>query len=81
MAERRRIETAALFLPIFGALLFVPPLLGVFNIPVTVFGIPIVAIYLFSIWIALILATFLLSRLLESPAAGPAQGTEEDPRR
>jgi hypothetical protein len=64
MARSRRLETAALLLPVFGALLFVPPLLGVFNIPVTIVGIPVVAIYLFSVWLGLIGATFVLSRRL-----------------
>ena len=64
MADRSRLETAALVLPIFGALLCVPPLLGVFNVPVTIFGIPVVAMYLFSVWVGLIVATFVLSRAL-----------------
>ena len=64
MVERRKLETAAFVLPVFGAFLFVPPLLGVFNVPETIFGIPIVSIYLFAVWIGLIVATFVLSRFL-----------------
>ena len=64
MADSHRLQTAAVLLPVFGAMLFVPPLLGVFNVPATIIGIPVVAIYLFSVWIGLIALTFILSRRL-----------------
>jgi hypothetical protein len=80
MPSRRRLETAALVLPVFGALLVVPPLLGVFNVPVTIGGIPLVAIYLFSIWIGLIVATFVLSRFLKL-GAGSDTDSDEDASR
>jgi hypothetical protein len=76
MAGRRRIETAALVLPIFGALLIVPPLIGVFNLPVALFGIPLIAIYLFAVWIGLIGATAMLSRRLGRTGGGG----EDEPR-
>ncbi|MBU1175777.1 MAG: hypothetical protein KKH72_10290 [Alphaproteobacteria bacterium] len=65
MEGRRRIETGALFLPIFGALLIVPPLVGVFNVPIAIFGLPVVAIYLFAVWLGLIVATAVMSRRLD----------------
>ena len=79
MENRRRLETAALFLPLFGALLIVPPLIGVFNLPFAILGMPIVAIYLFAVWIGLIGATALLSRHLarQETTVGPHE--DEDP--
>ena len=75
MADSRRVQTAAFLLPVFGALLFVPPLLGVFNVPATIAGIPVVAIYLFSVWIGLIAMTFILTRRLgrDDDEAGKAE--------
>ena len=76
MASRTRLETAALVLPLFGALLFVPPLLGVFNVPVAIFGVPVVAIYLFSVWLGLIGATALLSHALGRNGPGGDPGDD-----
>ncbi len=68
MSNRRKIENGALALSIFGAILIVPPLLNVFNVEVLIFGAPLIIIYLFSLWILLIIATFFLSRhLSDSP--------------
>lgn len=61
MPDRRKLENAALALPVFGAILMVPPLIGIFNVSHTVFGIPVPVIYLFSLWISLIGATVFLS--------------------
>ena len=81
MAGQRRLETTALVLPVFGAILIVPPFLGVFNLPVTVFGVPIVAIYLFSIWVGLIGATAFLSRRLgRDDAHADEHGDGEPPQ-
>lgn len=79
MEKRRRLETAALFLTVFGALLIVPPLIGVFNIPITIFGMPVVAIYLFAVWTGLIAATVLMSYKLaqeDEPSEGPSETDE-----
>jgi putative effector of murein hydrolase LrgA (UPF0299 family) len=78
MANTKRLETTALVLPVFGALLFVPPLLGVFNVPVTIFGIPVVAIYMFSVWLGLIGATIVLSRFLGRGDARSGGDSGED---
>ncbi len=76
MAESRRVQTAAFILPVFGALLCVPPLLSVFNVPATVIGIPLVAIYLFSVWIGLIGITFVLSRRLGREEDASSEGED-----
>jgi hypothetical protein len=42
----------ALFL--FGVVTFNPPLLQVFGVPGTVFGLPVIGLYLFAVWGGLI---------------------------
>jgi hypothetical protein len=51
---------AALF--VMGVVILYPPLLGAFNRPGTLLGIPVLPLYLFTAWGALVLAGWLLSR-------------------
>lgn len=67
MRSRRRLESAALILPLLGAAIIVPPIIGVFNAPRLVFGVPLVAVYLFAIWAALIALTAVLGQSLCAP--------------
>ena len=60
----RKLEHAALFLVLFGALLFLPPLALVFNVPARLFGLPYEVLYLFGAWLALIVGAAWLSRRL-----------------
>ena len=53
-----------LALTLFGALLMLPPLVHVFNQPLTHFGMPQIVIYLFVVWLLLIVGTALLNRAL-----------------
>ncbi len=76
MANRRKLENAALALSVFGVILMVPPLLSIFNIPIKLFGAPLVVIYLFSLWLVLIGATFFLSSRLKSPNENNSFRTE-----
>ncbi|UJQ95565.1 hypothetical protein [Mariluticola halotolerans] len=70
MGDRRKLENAAFVLPLFGAILLIPPLANVFNKDLTIFGVPLEVLYLFAIWCILIVATFFLShRMSETPAA------------
>lgn len=62
--ERRKLESAALFLTIFGAMLIMPPLVLLFNATTRVFGVPTEVIYLFVVWLALIAATRWFSQRL-----------------
>src|SRR5690606_40596340 len=61
--ERRKLESAALFLTIFGAMLIMPPLVLLFNATTRVFGIPTEVIYLFAVWLTLIAATRWFSQI------------------
>lgn len=60
----RKLEHAALFLVLFGVMLFLPPLALVFNFPARIFGLPYEVVYLFTAWLALIVGAAWLSRHL-----------------
>ena len=62
--ERRKLESAALFLTIAGTLLIMPPIAMVFQIERRVFGIPSEVIYLFIVWAALVAGSWWLGRRL-----------------
>lgn len=49
-------------LSVLGLVALYPPLLGAFNRPGTLLGIPILPLYLFAIWTALVLVGWMLTR-------------------
>jgi hypothetical protein len=55
----------ALFL--FGLLAFSPPALVIFNVNAMVAGLPVLFVYLFGTWIALVALVTLMLRPRESP--------------
>lgn len=71
---RRR--DAAFVLPAFGTLLLLPPFLNLFNRGLLVFGIPLEAVYLFTVWLALILGAFAMTRRRPDTAEDPAPGDD-----
>jgi hypothetical protein len=42
-------------LSMLGILLFSYPLLALFNLPITIFGVPALYVYLFGVWLLVIL--------------------------
>ena len=52
---RSKLTSAALFFGIMGTMLFLPPLVLLFNVETRVFGVPAEVIYLFAVWLALVL--------------------------
>lgn len=68
--DGRKLQSAALFLTIFGAMLFMPPLVLLFNVHVRVFGVPAELIYLFLVWLGLVIATARFARRLPTAPAG-----------
>ena len=76
--DRRKLPSAALFLTVFGAALFVPPLVLLFNGPVRLFGIPIEVIYLFAVWLGLVIATAALSAGLPRATSTQADDNARD---
>lgn len=72
--ERRKLESAALFLTLMGAMLIMPPLALVFQIERRLFGIPFEVIYLFLVWAVLVAGAFWLGRHLpREPEADPPE--------
>lgn len=71
---RRR--DAAFVLPAFGTLLLLPPFLNLFNRGLLLFGIPLEALYLFGVWLALILGAFAMTRRRPDTAEDPAPGDD-----
>ena len=69
--ERRGARDAA-------SLLFLPPIVHIFAGPLRPAGIPLVAIYVFAVWIALIAAAFLIARRLEQASAEDAIADEPE---
>jgi hypothetical protein len=53
---------AATLLPFAAAVLLLPPFVLVFAAPVLVAGVPLIVIYVFGVWAAVILGAWLLSR-------------------
>jgi len=78
--ERRKLESTALFLTLFAAMLIMPPLALVFQVEDRFLGIPVEVIYLFFVWAGMIVAAHWLGRQLprELTAEPPAETQAED---
>ena len=70
---RSKLRSAALFFTLFGALLFLPPLVLLFNVRARVLGVPVEVIYLFVAWTGLIAGTAWFAYRLPA-AAGDEDG-------
>lgn len=68
--ERRKLESAALFLAIFGIALIMPPFTTLFDAHMRVLSVPVKMLYLFGLWVVLIAGTAWLARRL------PAEDTQ-----
>lgn len=62
--DRQKLRDAALVLPVFGLILFMPPFVGLFGGADATGGVPAIALYLFGVWAVLIALSALLSRRL-----------------
>lgn len=56
---------AAVALPLFGLFLLMPPIITLFAAGIDIEGIPLIAIYVFSVWAALIICAARLARRLD----------------
>ena len=63
-SDPARITDAARILPLIGVFLLMPPLVTLFAAPVDVGGVPLIVIYLFGVWFALIGCAAWLARRL-----------------
>lgn len=76
MPSSRRYRELAVLLPVAGLVLFMPPYLLILSRPEELFGIPVLQIYIFAVWLGGIAVTAALSRRLVRDLTG-----EEDARR
>lgn len=68
--RRRRRQDAALVLPLFGIVLLLTPVFGLFSRDAQIFGAPLPFVYVFSIWLLLIILARRMSRLLTKGDGG-----------
>ena len=77
--DDQRRKDAAFVLPLFGALVLTPPFLNLFTRRLTLWGIPLEALYLFGVWLGLVAGAFLLARRAAGETA-PLRPSPEAPR-
>jgi hypothetical protein len=76
----RKVREAAIVLPVAGVFLLMPPVIHVFATHASVAGIPIIIVYLFAVWFALIICAWRLAGPLHSAMHSEGRGTgETDP--
>ena len=61
-----RARDAARLLPLLGLFLLMPPVISLFAVPVDIAGVPLIVLYLFGVWLALVLGAALLGRSLDT---------------
>lgn len=66
-AGSRGARDAATMLPFIAIVLFFPPIILIFARPATLFGLPLIVVYIFAVWAIVIAAASLLSRQLGRP--------------
>lgn len=64
MRKEDRSREAAFVIPMFGLFLLLPPILSVFDTGTTILGVPLLHIYVFSVWLGMVLAGVWLARRL-----------------
>ena len=81
--DKGRVKDLATLLPWTGLFLFTPPVLFLFHPTTTVFGIPVLPVYLFALWFILILTSRKLTEhLIDEPDPSrttPSEGARTVP--
>lgn len=77
-SDLARIVDIARILPILGAFLLMPPIITLFAAQIDLGGVPLIVVYLFGVWLALIGCAGWLARSL-APPAGNAQDDSAPP--
>lgn len=62
--SRRETRDRSMVLLVAGAVLLMPPVAGIFLLDAMIFGIPIVILYIFAVWLALIVGAAFLAKPL-----------------
>lgn len=69
---------AATLLPVTAAILLLPPFILVFAAPVLISGVPLIVVYVFGVWAAIVLCAWLLARrLAKAEDSGGTEGEAE----
>ena len=63
-----RARDAAILLPLLGLFLLMPPMIALFAVNLDIAGLPLIVVYVFGIWLALVVCAALLARRL-APSA------------
>jgi len=75
MAVNPKVRDLSILLPLAGVLLLMSPVLQVFNSLTLIFGVPVIVLYIFGVWLGLIILGAWLSRHqreIPSPDSPPA---------
>lgn len=64
MTPEKRVRDAALLLPLIGTLIFLPPYIRIFDQDAVLWGIPVLFIYIFLLWLIGIMLTAIVARKL-----------------
>ena len=72
--DRQGARDAAAVLPFIATFLLLPPIILIFGAPMLVGGVPLILLYIFGVWAAVIMAAFFLARRL--PAGEGARRRE-----
>ncbi|MCT8970529.1 hypothetical protein [Microbaculum marinisediminis] len=75
--ERRRFSDAAMVLPFAGVFLLMPPFIQIFATDSALAGIPLIVLYLFAVWFALILIAWRLAGPLRRAMQTAPHSTSE----
>jgi len=73
----RKVRDAALVLPFVGAFLLMPPFIRTFASDSYLAGIPVIIVYLFAVWFALILCAWLLAGPLHETMEAESRGASD----
>lgn len=69
---------AAVMLPFVAAALLLPPIVLIFTAPVLVAGVPLIVVYIFGVWAAIVVAAYVTARRVAS-AEGEGEAERNGP--
>lgn len=78
MPEAKRRNERLIVLPLVGVIALNYPLLSLFSRAKLLFGVPVLYLYLFAVWLLFILCVAAI--LEQSPPPGPGEGEPPRPR-
>lgn len=70
---------AATALPFLAIILLTSPFIVVFASPALIAGIPLIVVYLFAVWAAIIITAFIIARRLAVTTEAEAESDHEAP--